>query len=306
MGIYNCNCDFNKYKMFYAVSEYKSFSKAAEILHISQPAISYAVKELERDLDTTLLIRERKNIRLTPEGQELIYYIEKIFSDVMMAERVMKEHKSNEEELYGEIRIGIYSHISLTMLPKLIKDFEKDHPNVKFHIYSTSQPEMVEKLKRRELDMLIIQFPVFIDNDNFQEELLCEFETCFYSGEAIYNQYINDKTSKLDYPLMLPMRGFSDIDALEEKLKSENTKLIKKYRVYTHELTKEMALENIGIGWGIKKLIEKELNEKKLFIIPFDINSPACKISVTYDINCMNKASIEFLNYLFKHTKKKQ
>ena len=75
MGIYNSNCDFNKYKMFYAVSEYKSFSKAAEILHISQPAISYAVKELERELETTLLIRENKSIRLTPEGQELIYYI---------------------------------------------------------------------------------------------------------------------------------------------------------------------------------------------------------------------------------------
>ena len=79
MGIYSSNCDFNKYKMFYAVSEYKSFSKAAEILHISQPAISYAVKELERELDTTLFIREKKTVRLTPEGEELIYYIEKIY-----------------------------------------------------------------------------------------------------------------------------------------------------------------------------------------------------------------------------------
>ena len=306
MGIYNSNCDFNKYKMFYAVSEYKSFSKAAEILHISQPAISYAVKELERELDTTLLIREKKSVRLTPEGQELIFYIEKIFSNILMAERAMKEHKNNEEDLYGEIRIGIYSHISLVLLPKLIKEFERIHPKVKFNIYSTSQPEMVEKLKRRELDMLIIQFPVFIDNVNFQEEILCEFETCFYSGETIYNQYINDKSSKLDYPLMLPMRGFSDIDTLEEKLKNNNTRLIKKYRVYTHELTKEMALNDIGIGWGIKKLIEKELNEKKLFIIPFDINSPTCKISVTYDTNCMNKSSIEFLKFLFKNTEKRQ
>ena len=306
MGIYNSNCDFNKYKMFYAVSEYKSFSKAAEILHISQPAISYAVKELERELETTLLIRENKSVRLTPEGQELIFYIEKIFSNVMMAERAMKEHKNNEEDLNGEIRIGIYSHISLVLLPKLIKEFEIIHPKVKFNIYSTSQPEMVEKLKRRELDMLIIQFPVFIDNNNFKEEILCEFETCFYSGESIYNQYMNDQNSKLDYPLMLPMRGFSDIDALEEKLKSQNTGLNKKYRVYTHELTKTMALEDIGIGWGIKKLIEKELNEKKLFIIPFDINSPTCKISVTYDTNSMNKASIEFLKYLFNNTEKKQ
>lgn len=102
------------------------------------------------------------------------------------------------------------------------------------------------------------------------------------------------------------MRGFSDIDALEEKLKDTNTKLLKKYRVYTHELTKEMVLENIGIGWGIKKLIDKELANKKLYIIPFNIKSPTCKISITYDTKYMNKASIEFLKFIFQNTKKRQ
>ena len=67
-----------------------------------------------------------------------------------------------------------------------------------------------------------------------------------------------------------------------------------------------MVLDNIGIGWGIKKLIEKELEENKLYIIPFDINLPTCKISVTYDTNYMNKASIEFLKFLFKNTEKRQ
>lgn len=304
MGIYNSNCDFNKFKMFYAVSEYKSFSKAAEILHISQPAISYAVKELERELDTTLLIRENKTVRLTPEGEDLIYYIEKIFSNILMAERAMKEHKQDENDLHGEIRIGIYSHISTVLIPELVEKFGKLHPKVNFNIYSTSQPEMIEKLKKRELDMLIMQFPVFIDDTNFKEEILCEFETCFYSSKTIYDKYISDK--KLEYPLMLPMRGFSDIDTLEEKLKNNNIKLEKKYRVYTHELTKVMALKDIAIGWGIKKLIEKELNNKELYIIPFDIKSPTCKISVTYDTNYMNKASIEFLKFLFQNTEKRQ
>jgi len=225
MGIYNSNCDFNKYKMFYAVSEYKSFSKAAEILHISQPAISYAIKELERELDTTLFIREKKTIRLTPEGEDLMFYTEKIFSNILMAERAMKEHKEHNEDLSGEIRLGIYSHISTVLLPNIIKKFEKLHPKVKFNIYSTSQPEMVEKLKKRELDMLIMQFPVFIDNTSFQEEILCEFETCFYSSKSIYDKYMSDKT--IEYPLMLPMLGFSDIDTLEEKLKNNNIKLIK-------------------------------------------------------------------------------
>ena len=54
MGIYNSVCDFNKYKTFYAVAETRSFSGASEVLHISQPAISHAVKELEDNLNTKL------------------------------------------------------------------------------------------------------------------------------------------------------------------------------------------------------------------------------------------------------------
>ena len=58
MGIYNSNYDFNKYKTFYAVAETKSFSKASELLHISQPAISYAIKEALIDLTLSLLGEE--------------------------------------------------------------------------------------------------------------------------------------------------------------------------------------------------------------------------------------------------------
>ena len=55
MGIYSSNFDFNKYRAFYAVAEFRSFSKAAEALHISQPAISYSIKELEEQLGIKLL-----------------------------------------------------------------------------------------------------------------------------------------------------------------------------------------------------------------------------------------------------------
>ena len=69
MGIYNSNYDFNKYKTFYAVAETKSFSKASDLLHISQPAISYAIKELEDTLKTKLFIRKSGGVLLTDDGE---------------------------------------------------------------------------------------------------------------------------------------------------------------------------------------------------------------------------------------------
>lgn len=79
MGIYDSNSDYNKYKVFYAVAECNSFSKAATLLHISQPAISYAVKELENQLNTKLFIRDNRAIKLTDDGEKLIYYLKKSF-----------------------------------------------------------------------------------------------------------------------------------------------------------------------------------------------------------------------------------
>lgn len=78
MGIYNSNCDFNKYKIFHAVAESKSFSQAANMLHLSQPAISYAIKELEQTLNTKLFIRERQGIKLTDAGKKLMFYTQKL------------------------------------------------------------------------------------------------------------------------------------------------------------------------------------------------------------------------------------
>ena len=72
MGIYTSNFDFNKYRAFYAVAECKSFSKATELLHVSQPAISRSVKELEEQLDTQLFIRGSKSVKLTENGEKLM------------------------------------------------------------------------------------------------------------------------------------------------------------------------------------------------------------------------------------------
>ena len=114
MGLYDSNCDYNKYKIFYAVAEVNSFSKAAEILHISQPAISYSIRELENQLNTTLFIRENRKIKLTEDGEKLINYLRRAFNDINLAEKSIIEGKN---EYQGTIRFGIYSHISLIILP---------------------------------------------------------------------------------------------------------------------------------------------------------------------------------------------
>ena len=155
MGIIDTNYDFNKYKFFYAVATNKSFSKAAEAMHISQPAISYAIKELEEQLGVKLFIRSKSGITLTEDAEKLLAYVKKAFDILLMANDVLEEEKG---DLSGAVRIGMYSHISLFIMPKAIKDFKEKYPKAKFFIYSTSNEEMILKLKNKELDLLIILY----------------------------------------------------------------------------------------------------------------------------------------------------
>lgn len=293
MGIYNSNCDFNKYKIFYAVAESKSFSKAAEVLHISQPAISYAIKELEDTLKTKLFIRERNGIKLTDDGEKLMYYAQKALNSLITAEKIITER---EDEVTGLVRIGIYSHISLFMLPQIIKEFTDIYPGAKFSIYQSSNFDLKEKLKHRELDFIIMQYPIFLSNNCFKEEILCELKTCFFGTKTVQEKYRNINDNNI-YPLILPFNGYVDIDSLEEKLKRNDIKFTVKFRSYSSETGIELVKQNLGIGWGLKRSIEKELKNNELYEIPLKFDTPNTVYSIAYDEKFLNNTTMEFLKY---------
>lgn len=300
MGIYNSNFDFNKYRAFYAVSETKSFSRAAELLHISQPAISYSVKELEEQLGVKLFIREKNHLRLTDSGEKLMHYVQKAFNNIVMAERALVE---NDKELTGQVRIGIYSHISEFMLPPMIKEFTKKYPKTNFEVYCSSTPELKEKLKNKELDFIILQYPVFIDEGKYTEEIICELENCFFSSKKYYDLYMQKQDKLIEYPLILPMRGYNDITALEEMFKMKNMILTTNLRVYAISLSKKFVKEELGIGWGLKKSVEEELKNKEFYEIPIDFSIPTTKFSISYYSKYLNKTAIEFLNFFKENIK---
>ncbi len=302
MSIYNSYSDFNKYRVFYAVAECLSFSKATEYLHVSQPAISHAIKELEEQLETKLFKRENKKISLTEDGEKLLNYVKSAFDSIVAGERALKETK---EELTGKVRIGIYSHISTVILPKIIKAFSEKYPKVKFTIFSSSDMEIKEKLNDRELDIAILHYPIFVDNEKYTEEKLCELESCFFGNYYYYEKFTkNYNINKQEFPVILPMKGFIDTLILERYLKNYNIILKPTYRVYATELKVALAKEGLGICWGLRECIKKDLENKELYEIPIDIECPKMTISIAYDKNYISNTSLEFIKYLKDNYKK--
>ncbi len=93
MDIINHNFDLNLYKIFYTVAQTKSISKAAELLYVSQPAISYNIKVLEEGLGGKLFNRNSKGVTLTPEAEKLYNSVRECYKTLLIGEKNFIEDK---------------------------------------------------------------------------------------------------------------------------------------------------------------------------------------------------------------------
>ena len=302
MNIYNTNFDFNLYKAFYAVSEYGSFSKAAEVLYLSQPSISYSVKKLEEELGVKLFIRYNKDVKLTEEGAKLKFYLENAFNNIIVGYKVLKETKDN---LSGEVVIGIHSHIGTFLLPKCIKKFTQNNPNVKITIFNSTTVDLKKKFENKEIDILILHYPIFPNKNIYYEKKLFDSESCFFCNNNLYESINNSKNERIlvEYPLILPMKGFVTSKALEKEFFAHNILFNSNIYVYSTEMMVSLVKEGVGIGWALRKSIKTDLDSGLLHELPTEVDTPKMTFSIVYDKDLINHTALEFAIFLENYVK---
>ncbi|MGO1058512.1 LysR family transcriptional regulator [Planococcus sp. FY231025] len=111
--------------------EEKNISRASERLYISQPALTYRLKNLEKEVGTKLFFKTKKGIELTSEGIYLAQYAEEMVTKLQNT----KDYLQNmQQEIRGTIRLGVSSNFAQYKLPPLLKEFLTAHPNVQFSV----------------------------------------------------------------------------------------------------------------------------------------------------------------------------
>ena len=287
------NTDYNLYKIFLYLYEERSISKTASKLYVSQPAISYSLKELESSLGYTLFTRNSKGIEPTLEAKELYNYISTAFNILNDAE----EHVKNLNNLnIGNIRIGVPSHIGVLSLTDYIENFRKEYPNVKFNIISKPMTEMIEMLETRKLD-IIIGIPPIHSEKKLTKINLEEVNNCFaYNKKLLPNIHIKKVEDLLKYPLILPSNNTLFRNKLDDYMDSKNIKLNPYIEVSTTEIALEMVKKGMGIGYFIKDSIQ---NKEDYEIIEFD-NLPVVNISLVYIDEYTSIAAKKFINSIRK------
>ncbi|MEF9953247.1 MAG: LysR family transcriptional regulator [Clostridium sp.] len=161
--------NLQKYIAFVKTVEYGSFTKAAEILNYSQSGISRMINDLEKEWNLVLLIRNKTGVKLTSAGTKLLPH----------AKRVVEEYENLQMEAAelnglqsGLIRIGTFSSIATHWLPKIIKEFQKDYPNIEYELLLGDYNEIEDWIVTGRVDCGFLRLPtnhsfdtIFLDED---------------------------------------------------------------------------------------------------------------------------------------------
>ena len=214
--------NLNNYKVFYNVAKYRSLSKAAEKLFISQPAISKSLSKLEEGLDTKLFERTSKGVALTSEGEVLYKHIDSAFESITKGEDEIK--KINELGI-GQLRIGVSTSLCKHILLDYLKGFITENPHIKVIIDCHSTINTIKLLQADKIDIGLIcetDIPkgyeykklqdihdIFVASDNYIDNLHLrekdESEVVespyFFAGNL--TSFINDKENKSDFKLSI-------------------------------------------------------------------------------------------------------
>lgn len=159
-----CVMEIRVLRYFLTVVREESITKAANVLHITQPTLSRQLSQMEDDIGVKLFHRGTRKITLTNEGMLLRRRAEEI---LQLVDNTEKELIEQEERIEGKITIGCGELASVQVLSELIQDFSKKHPNVSYDIFTATADLVKEQMDKGLIDIGLLLEPVDIEKYEF-------------------------------------------------------------------------------------------------------------------------------------------
>ncbi len=148
-------------QVFHTVARLLSFTKAAETLHMTQPAVTFQVRQLEEHFNTRLFDRTHNRISLTDAGSRVFEYSDRIFELYSEMENAVREMTG---DVSGVLMIGASTTIAEYMLPALLGDFKKKYPDVNVQLKVSNSDGIVHMVENNVIDLGVVESPVMNKN----------------------------------------------------------------------------------------------------------------------------------------------
>ncbi|NLX61870.1 MAG: LysR family transcriptional regulator [Tissierellia bacterium] len=284
------------YRIFVEVAKWKSFSKAAKNLYITQPAISQAINQLEKELGTRLFTRTPRGVVLTNEGHVLFEYASSAINLIDVGVTKLLESK---KLMVGVLRIGVGDTISRYYLLPYLEKFHKEHPNIKLKIINRTTFEICDLLKFGEVDIGICNLPV--EDADLRVEKLINIQDIFVCGEG-YRHLLKKPLSfshLAELPLILLEPISNSRQYVENYILSKGVKIEPEIELGSHDLLLEFAKINLGISCVVKEFSKDYLDKKIVYELKLEEKIPQRQIGACYlKTVTLSPAAMKFLEYL--------
>jgi DNA-binding transcriptional LysR family regulator len=255
------NYTLNQLKVFLKVSQLGSVTKAAEELHLTQPAVSIQLKNFQHQFDIPLMEVIGRKIYITDFGKEITIAVEDILNQVNAIDSKVKAFNG---KLTGKLRIAVVSTGKYVM-PFFLSDFIRQHDGVELVMDVTNKQRVIQSIENNEVDFALVSvLPLHLAIDKI--DLLPN--KLFLVGQEIIKHNKNAEIKEIfqNIPLIIRESGSATRDTMERFIQKNNIKLIKKIELTSNEAVKQAVLA--GLGYSIMPLIgiKNEIISKDLII----------------------------------------
>lgn len=256
-------------KVFQSVAKNHSFTKAAQELCISQPAVTKHIRVLEDEYKVKLFDRSGSKIELTKAGTILLEHAKVILSQYSRLEYAL--HKISNEHV-GSLKLGASTTIAQYVIPKYLAKFNELFPKIELSLINDNSRNIEAALKNNHIDLGLVEGVIKDPDLNYQrftdDELVV---VTSYKNESLKKEINLNEFIKL--PLVLREYGSGTLDVIEKELNLKKVKLSDlniKMHLGSTEAIKRFIRDSNSIGIVSVAAIEQELYDKTLRIIDID------------------------------------
>lgn len=288
--------NIERLNVFKKVAELKSFTKAAEELYMTQPAISKNIKLVEKFYGVNLFNRNGNHIELTEAGSKLLNYANDILKLAEEAKDVLKENNSYLEE---KIVLGVGSTVGVYILPEILKQFIKMNPTIHFTLDVSNAKKVIEKYMDDQIDVGIVGAIVLHSDLNYQP-FITEHLRLIVSRHHTWAERHKIKASMLkNEPFFLREKGSGLRYLIEERLQEAGIELENVTELPNNEAIVKLVEAGLGVSIVSENAIARDIKTKNIKTIEIEgVNLKHHYYLLYQDKKLRSKALKRFLDFL--------
>ena len=285
-----------------AVATEKSFTRAAEILYLSQPSLSKQIKSLEKNLDISLINRENNKISLTENGKVFLQYSERILGLCEESCRALIDLKNGNR---GKLRIGASQTIGTYLMPGVLALFAQSYPQIDLKVQVNSTRIVAKNIMNREIDLAIVggDIPNELKKKLTVEDFVEDELSLILSKLHPFAKRTKISKDDLYHLNFITLNSNSTIRKFVDNILKENSIETKQLKIVMQLNSIEGIKTAVSLGLGAafvsSSAIEKEIELEKIVIIKIDNIKITRTLSIISNPECYKSKAFElFYNEL--------